>query len=316
VFQEFTMAYVQTWIAADGSGRQVTSEDLNPLFATRADESAWARSGGKRREPPRYHVNALVFGPGGVDRTGNPIPENRPQPINVSSLPTNPEKLAKALCTQRWHSLLNFGNGLAINLFNVPGSTPPCQLFDIALVVLQGSILQGQIIGSTPQLREALFHVLARVPGVQLLGMRDDGAGTKGIALRLTVHERATSYTETCPALATPPIPARVVDVHVPATTTIDTVIIDQASARLLSREQSFLPLKVPVAAFGDCLVEPKTVPPQTFSQLPVRTIVLSTGIVNSTHAVAEGSVPICVLKKGPTRPSYACRGARDDTSS
>lgn len=305
-YTEYSVGTVQTWIAADGSGRQVTTTDLNPRFLTPADESAWAKAGGKYQEPPSYVVTQQQFGPGGKGLGEGQFPQSRPTPYDVASLPTDPASLAKTLCdTQSWRTLpsrtANFGYPLA------QPNQAGCPLFGITV-----TLLQGPDIGSTPALRQALFKVLADVHGVELVGERTDAAGRRGTELRMVDRQRAGTTKFTCVNANVTPRVTTTVEVHHPAMATTYTLIVDPSNATLLSLERSFFPSKVAARSIIGCIA-PHSGGDQKEEQIPDRTVLLSAGVVNSTQATAKGTVQGCAAGSTPMPPWNICKGSRSD---
>jgi hypothetical protein len=303
---QFSVGTVQTWIAPDGSGQQVTTTDLNPQFMTAADKAAWVQSGGRYQEPPKYVVTTQQFGPGGKGLSGNQFAGDRALPYDVSSLPTDATMLAKTLCdTRKWRTLpaaTDLSIGYAISDTKNSG----CQLFDIAV-----SLLQGPDVGSTPALRQALFRVLANVPGIRLMGRSTDALGQKGVRLQLVDRIPARSTKFTCVNGNGPDKGARkTLLVHRAATATTYTVIVDSSTGTLLSLERSFTPTKIDSDALDPCLPHAQS---QLEEEIPDRSVLISSGVVNSTSAVAKGSVQECAVGSVPTFPWDTCNGARND---
>lgn len=302
---QFSVGTVQTWIAADGSGRQVTTTDLNPHFMTSADESAWKASGGTFDEPPSYVVDVEQFGPGGKGLSTNQFPESRSLPYDVSALPTNPNRLARTLCTTKaWRNITtssDFGPSYSFQ------KNPGCSLFGIA-----ATLLQGPDVGSSPALRQALYKVLAAVPGVQLIGNRTDASGRRGVELRLIERRPAGVTKVTCTNADTTPRVTKTLSFHYGASATIYTVIIDSKSATLLSVERSFSPSKVPSSSLLPCGGAPN-LPKETTELIPDRSVLLTSGVVDSTQAVARGSVENCAPGSVPVAPWNICQGTRVD---
>src|ERR1019366_2314252 len=89
-FTEYLTGTVQTWVAADGSGRRVTTTDPTPHFFTSADRAAWVASGSPPGViPPDQLATVQQFGPGTASEINGPLPL-----YDVSSLPTDPTTLA------------------------------------------------------------------------------------------------------------------------------------------------------------------------------------------------------------------------------
>jgi hypothetical protein len=305
---QYSVGTVQTWVAADGSGRQVTSTDLNPHFLTAADKAAWAKSGSKFDEPPSYVVTEQEFGSGGQGLTGNPPPGNRPRPYNVATLPIDPTQLAKTLCGSRvWKALPSEADSLVGYSIAEPEPSG-CQLFGIVI-----TLLQGPDVGSTPALRQALFKVLADVKGVRLVGSASDATGKRGVELQLIDRRPAGSTKVTCTdeTPSGPQITKRVVTHH-PAMSTNYTVIVDPTTALLLSLERSFSPTKTDVNSLLGCAQAPSA-GHQLEEQIPDRSVLLSSGVVDSTSAVAMGTTQECAQGSIPEPPWNICRGARND---
>jgi hypothetical protein len=305
---QYSVGTVQTWIAADGSGRQLTSTDLNPQFITTADKKAWAAAGGKYVEPPKYVVTEDQFGPGGKGLSSDQLPVNRLAPYNVAGLPTDPVKLSKALCANpKWRALLSTTSDFNPTL---PEPAPSgCRIFGIAV-----TLLKGPDIGSTPALRQGLFKVLAGVPGVRLLGTVTDALGKRGVGIRLTDRRPAHSGQITCVNENKTPSTTTRIQVHYPSMSTIYTVILDQASATLLSFERSFSPEKIDISAVLVCGSPGQ--PKRMSEQIPDRSVLISSGIVNSTTSVTKGSVEECAADSTPIPPWNLCQGARPDGDS
>jgi hypothetical protein len=71
---QFSVGTVQTWIAADGSGRQVTTADLNSHFLTLADKTAWAGEVGE--------LKSLLADPTSPVRSPSKV-ANIPSPVSA-----------------------------------------------------------------------------------------------------------------------------------------------------------------------------------------------------------------------------------------
>ena len=90
---EYFTGTVQTWVAADGSGRQVTTTDATPHFYTAADQAAWVAEGSPPGViPPSQLTTVQVFGPDTASEVNGPIPL-----YNVTGLPTDPTTLSQLL---------------------------------------------------------------------------------------------------------------------------------------------------------------------------------------------------------------------------
>ncbi|HEY1829574.1 MAG TPA: hypothetical protein VGG38_04945 [Acidimicrobiales bacterium] len=302
----FSVGTVQTWIAANGAGKQVTSSDLNPDFMTATDKANWAKAGGKFVEPPNYVVTDQQFGAGGKGLSSNQFQGSRPVPFDVAALPTDPTRLAATLCASKKWKALPTADATVVG-YSIQARPSGCQLFGIAVTLLQGPDL-----GSTPALRQALFKVLAGVSGVRLLGTRTDAAGKRGVELQLVDRTPAGVTKVSCTSGDSPT--DKVVKrylLHHPAMSTIFTVIVDPSTGVLLSLERSFTPAKLSVDSLVACMRPPGG--NQLEEQLPDRSVLLSSGVVSSINAVAKGTVEECAAGSVPTFPWYQCNGARKD---
>jgi hypothetical protein len=140
---------LQRWVAADGSGRQVTTVTA-VSFPTEADKAAWEKAG----EPPIPEAGDVT--------TDNFDTGSFPSFAELSSLPTDPSSLDQAI-----------RGGKA-------GPTPPG---DYGVWVGISNLI-GQPEASA-SLRQGLFEVAATLPGVVSLGDRTDPLGRQGIGLSL-----------------------------------------------------------------------------------------------------------------------------------
>jgi hypothetical protein len=223
----------------------------------------------------------------------------------VAGLPTDPIRLAKTLCSSAVWNALPTADGSVVGYAIEEPQSSKCQLFGIVV-----SLLQGPDIGSTPALRQALFKVMAGVPGVRLLGSRSDAVGSRGVELQLVDRTPAGSTKITCSKeTSAGPVITKKVESHNPATSTIFTVVVDPSTGTLLSLERSFLPKEV--AINNPCLQIPAD--EQLSEQITDRNVLLSAGVVDSTSAVAKGTATECAAGSIPEPPWNECRGARDD---
>ena len=139
---------LETWLAADGSGRQITTIQ-RVRFASAADKSAWRKSGspsipkaGSKTED-RYRSAELPY-------------------YNVNSLPTDPDQLVRALGT---------------------GQVIQAPKGDAALLSTLGLLLaQGN---ASPALRQGLFQAASRIPSVTLNLHVTDLIGRTGVGVSL-----------------------------------------------------------------------------------------------------------------------------------
>ncbi len=153
---------VQTWTAADGSGRMSQTESPGPpSFMNQADKAKWLAAGSPN--PGAALNNNTTFGPGGP-------------PSTLSALPTNPSALGPLLA----HGQVDIEGLLPHSSAVFP---PESVQFEIGII---GSLL-GQPYAS-PALRSALYQVASRLRGVHLLGTVTDGIGRRGTAVAYTLH--------------------------------------------------------------------------------------------------------------------------------
>lgn len=167
------IATLQTWVAADGSGRRVTTTGPTPPAV-----------------PPNEPTTVETFGPGTGSEVNGPIPI-----YDVSGLPTDPSALAQILNNENHgaQSLGTLPTGIKALDYVSSCSSATCSLFERAV-----ALLQGPDVGDSPAFRQALFQVLATVPGVQLLGTTTDHAGQSGVGLALVEHQAAGNGTDHC----------------------------------------------------------------------------------------------------------------------
>ncbi len=137
---------VRTWLAADGSGRRLTTTN-SVRFLSKADEAAW-RSAGSPPIPQSGAITREHFRP-----TGLPL-------YNVGSLPTDPGRLLTAIRA---------------------GDVVAAPEDDASLLLSIGTLLaQGN---ASPGLRQALFEVVSRVPSANLDAGAVDPIGRPGIGV-------------------------------------------------------------------------------------------------------------------------------------
>lgn len=287
----YESSVVQTWVAADGSGRQVTTTDPTPRFFTTAERATWMAAG----EPPLASSPdpqpTQTFAPGSAAEVNGPIPL-----YDVSTLPTDPDALAAVL-----------GKDAPDN--GDLGALPPgiaALDVDANLFGRAAALLQGPDVGETPALRSALFEVLASIPGVQLLGTVTNPAGQTGLGIQLVENTPARIDTITCDP-GTPGQPSPGVTVHhtdtgvtvavapgsgaddtttvtrpFPATSQTIRLVVDPGTTTLLSTETTFTPSVVP-ANIDPC--ESSPAPNQTVTINPDWRIILAQGVVGSDNA-------------------------------
>jgi hypothetical protein len=137
----------ELWIAADGSGRKRITPGT-PRFLTSQGEQAWEDAGSPPLGGP---IVDRVLGP---DELGDP---------NLLSLPTGPDRLLRVLRADPREA-------------GVPR--------DVAVFVRASDLLSQPLAPS--RLRAALYRVLARLPGIEVLGPIADPLGRQGVGVAIT----------------------------------------------------------------------------------------------------------------------------------
>jgi len=157
------------WYSANGSGRERTVL-RSTRFLTRQDR-AIARAHHTTLRQLTTTFPRLVDGaaPAGTLLTAGILPY-----WQMNRLPTQPATLRRALERLLVASAPNRTPGPMMRQLQ----SHPSQLFS--------PISQFLFLPTSPQLRAALFRVLAQLPGVQLLGHRRDRLGRAGIAVAIT----------------------------------------------------------------------------------------------------------------------------------
>jgi hypothetical protein len=264
---------VQTWVAADGSGRQVTTTDPTPRFFSSADRTLWVAAGQPPLAiPPGQLSRTENFGPGSTSEVNTPVPL-----YDVSNLPTDSGALAMVLGNENQGSedLGTLPAGIS-TLDSVSAcDSSSCSLFERA-----AALLQGPDVGETPALRAALFQVLASVPGIQLLGTTVDPTGQSGLGLQLVDHVPASTETVICEPGNAPA--TSVTETH-PASAATFTIVVDPQTTTVLSSGETFTPsltaaLPNPCGSSGGSS--------QARRLTPSWSTVLAQGIVDSETAI------------------------------
>jgi hypothetical protein len=134
---------LETWVAADGSGRQVTTyQDVS--FASAADQAAWVKAG--RPDLPKVGEPVVAsYGPGGL-----PV-------FDVGALPTDPAALEQAI---------HAGDVMKV---------PPGDLGTFTAIT---QLLADP--STPPDLRRGLFELAAQTPGVEFEPSVTDPLGRSG----------------------------------------------------------------------------------------------------------------------------------------
>jgi hypothetical protein len=155
----------ETWVAADGSGRLIEVQ-REPIFLGPRDRERWRAAGAPA--PPRDRIDKLV----------------RPQrrPVSPDVLAADPEDLN----LEQLDRLLNAEVQLPtdpdrleriIRAYSEKKDPPvEAQMFNQVSGLLHSPY-------ASAELRAALYRVLGRIDGVELVGQRRDSAGRLGIAI-------------------------------------------------------------------------------------------------------------------------------------
>lgn len=239
-YASYLSATVQTWVAADGSGRRVTTVDPTPEFFTAADRAAWIAAG----EPPVPHLGPLTtvstFGPGTGSEIHSPVPL-----YDVRGLPTSASALKKVLSATQLPEAL----AAVDDTWECSGS---CRLFQRVV-----ALLQGPDRGGTAALRSALFSVLASVPGIELLGTTSIHGSPEGTGFQLTVRTPAATWDTYCINPDGESIIKRIsgstgstrgIVYHTPASTQTLTAVVDPTTTTLVYTGDASTPERFPVA--------------------------------------------------------------------
>jgi hypothetical protein len=256
---------VQTWVAPNGSGRQVSTTDPTPRFFTAADRAAWVAAGRSLRPLfPAPPSTVHLFGVG-YAFTNNPII----RVFDVSHLPTDTAKLTKLIAQGH----LEVKGSRQTELKGL-GPVSNCQTKACVIFERVAILLQGPDIGATPARRAALFKVMAHVPGVKLLGSVVNPIGDRGTGLELVQHEPAES------------VRCNAVKIQEPSLSTTEEVVIDLKTATLLSSETSYSARVVTRSESrgeSGCGI---ALPAGTYPITPNWTVLLHSGVVGSNSRV------------------------------
>jgi hypothetical protein len=153
---------VQTWVAANGADRRLTTYDGPQQFATPAGHEAWVKAmqAGEPSIAPQTNTPSGQYdshdGPGGFAA-----------PDDLSQLPTDPATLRQLIDTGK--------TGLNEVGFPEHAAITPAYTFATA-----AEILATPALNSSAALRTALYDVMADTPGIQLLGTASDHSGRSG----------------------------------------------------------------------------------------------------------------------------------------
>jgi hypothetical protein len=150
---------VQTWVAANGADRRLTTYDGLQQFATPVGHQNWVSAGAPSIAPESNTPNGQYDsqdGPGGFSA-----------PDDLSQLPTAPAALTQLIDTGK--------TGLNEVAFQPRAPVTPAYTFATA-----AEILATPALNSSAALRTALYKVMADTPGIQLLGSASDHSGRSG----------------------------------------------------------------------------------------------------------------------------------------
>jgi hypothetical protein len=254
-------ATVQTWVAADGSGRRVTTTGPTPPAV-----------------PSNEPTTIETFGPGTGSEVNGPIPI-----YDVSGLPTDPSALAQILNNENpgAQSLGTLPTGIKSLNYVSSCSSAACSLFERAV-----ALLQDPDVGDSPAVRQALFQVLATVPGVQLLGTTTDQSGQSGVGMALVEHLVAGNVTDNCATRSPSGTPIiKSVITHQPASSQTFSIVVDPRTTTLLSSERSSSPSEV--TEVPDPCGPPALQKPQAVENSSAYwSDVLASGVVNTDTAI------------------------------
>jgi hypothetical protein len=294
-YTEYLIGTVQTWVGADGSGRRVTTIDPTPHFYTSTDRSDWVAAGSPGAViPPGQLTTVQTFAANTAQEVNGPIPL-----YDVGGLPTDPTALSQILDNENpgAQSAGTLPAGIKSLDFESSCTTADCTFFERTV-----SLLQGPDIGATPALREALFKVLASVPGVELLGTTTDQAGQSGVGLALVQKQPAQTVKVTCAdgpngivayGTGNVELPANPQDTTVtqtttqyfPASSTTFSIVVDPQTTTLLSTEESYSPIVQAIS-------QPCTSPPGSAQKTergehgPSWDDIVSSGVVSSDSSL------------------------------
>jgi hypothetical protein len=150
---------VQTWVAANGSDRRLTTYDGPEQFATSTSQANWIASG-------KPDISSLTNTPNGAYDTHDG-PGGFAPPDDLSQLPTDPAALTQLIETGK--------TGLVEA--EAPRTVPQTSAYTFATAA---TILATPALNSSPALRSALYSVMADTPGIVLVGSATDHSGRTG----------------------------------------------------------------------------------------------------------------------------------------
>jgi hypothetical protein len=230
VFYSYIPATVQTWVAPNGSGRQVMTTKPSTKWSTTAERAASVREGTPTLQTPSDERTAQGFG-ATYAFTSNPMI----QLFNLSQLsPKEPTTVARLIANARTgyagtdqtplRGLIQVGYDCGT------GGNSCVELARTAL------LLQGPAVATTAARRAALVKAMAHIPGVTVLRHVADPVGQRGTELQLVKHYRA--YTERYDCDSQPGQVTRG-SLRIPITTYTFDVIVNPKTWTLLSTEST-----------------------------------------------------------------------------
>jgi hypothetical protein len=263
---------VQTWVAANGSGRQVTTTSPNPHFFTAADRDEWLAAGLPLTYPGL--PTAVTRQEVGVGYAFTIDPSIRL--FDMAGLPANASTLTRLI--ENGHIEVR---GQRQTPLKGDDDTSNCETRSCIAFLRTTDLLEQADLNTAGQ-RSALYKVMSRLPGVRALGTVSDQIGRRGEGLRLTQRQPATAMKCSTHGSALPAVRApsgnvhNTFRIHEPASSTIYEVIIDPRTGRLLSASTRYMPdhVRVQNPCFGLTSQESRL--------LPDWTLLLRSGIVAS----------------------------------
>jgi len=267
---EYLSGTVQTWVAPNGSGREVTTTDPTTQFLPAKEKAPWLAEDKPLLPPPPGPLQETQeFGRGyafGVNPTISLF--------DLSGLPTDRAALTSSIASGDL-GVKGVRQTSLRGLSEVSSClTHVCVVFERAV-----ALLEGPDIGSDPARRAALFEVMANLPGVEHLGVVSDQIGRRGTGLRLVQHGPASTEKYVCEQ------PNGVVTakgtVRQAGLSTIEQVVFDQKTATLLSSGTSYSPEVAPVQMPCAGLRETTSI------RTPTWTLLIRSGLASSDSVVA-----------------------------
>ena len=282
-FSANTLGIQQSWISANGSAVQSTTQLRDPHFYTAADREAWVKAGRPNvATPPFQTVQRFSASTPGV-----------PPLYDVSGLPVDPASLYKILDRESPGEIVEGKLPKGISELDLQGSCngPAC-----ALLERTTALIQGPDEGSTPAFRAALFEVLAMVPHLQYLGTVRDPIGQSGTGFRFVDSTPARTEYYSCKLYTIEPnIFPGATKFRMPASSVTYTVVINPRTSAFMSQEETYQPFLQSHGGLFKCVSPGTRGRPGTDQRpqemLPNFDVLLKSGVVDSVpRSVAAGS--------------------------